>query len=191
MINKLKVHDGADSALREIDKLRRLIEEHNYRYYVLDEPSISDAEWDSHFKRLQELEAHNPEYITADSPTQRVGAAPMKSYNIIPHSVPMLSLENAFTDEDILDFDQRIHEKLEVTDLIEYCAEPKMDGLAVNIRYEHGLLTQAATRGDGTTGEDVTANIKTINMVPLRLRGEDIPALLDVRGLCRAPVLKN
>lgn len=182
MTNNLKQHDETDAALTEIDKLRRLIEEHNYRYYVLDDPAISDAEYDMHFKRLRELEMHHPNCITSDSPTQRVGAAPLKSYPIVKHGMPMLSLENAFTDEDILDFDQRIHEKLEVTDLIEYCAEPKMDGLAVNIRYIDGLLTQAATRGDGTSGEDVTANIKTINMVPLRLRGEGIPSILDVRG---------
>lgn len=183
MTNKAKEERSVnDCALKEIDKLRKLIEEHNYRYYVLDDPSISDAEYDMHFKRLKALEAINPDYVTADSPTQRVGAAPSKSHEVVQHSVPMLSLENAFTDEDILDFDQRIHDRLETNDLIEYCCEPKMDGLAVNIRYEHGYLTMAATRGDGTNGELVTANIKTINMVPLRLRGDDVPALLDVRG---------
>ncbi len=170
------------NVVKEIEKLRQLIEEHNYRYHVLDNPSISDAEYDSYFQRLKELESMNPDFVTADSPTQRVGATPSKSYSIVQHSVPMLSLENAFTDEDILDFDQRIHERLQVKEVVEYCCEPKMDGLAVNIRYEDGVLTQASTRGDGTTGEDITANIKTINMVPLRLRGDDLPKILDIRG---------
>ncbi len=182
MINKAQHHGNDEHVLEEIDKLRRLIEEHNYRYYVLDDPSITDAEYDMHFKRLRELETVHPGLITADSPTQRVGAQPLKTYKIIHHSVPMLSLENAFTEEDILDFDQRIHERLDITHAIEYCCEPKMDGLAVNIRYENGYLTQAATRGDGEAGEDITLNIKTINMVPLRLRGDDVPALIDVRG---------
>lgn len=170
------------SVVKEIEKLRQLIEEHNYRYHVLDNPSISDAEYDMYFQRLKELESMNPDFVTADSPTQRVGATPSKSYSEVKHSVPMLSLENAFTDEDILDFDQRIHERLQISDMVEYCCEPKMDGLAVNIRYVDGVMTQASTRGDGTTGEDITANIKTINMVPLRLRGDDLPRILDIRG---------
>lgn len=175
-----KVHD--DSVLHEISKLRELIEEHNFRYYVLDDPSVSDAEFDSYFKRLRKLEADNPEFVTDDSPTQRVGAAPLKSFPVIRHDVPMLSLENAFTDEDILDFDQRISDKLETQQTVDYCCEPKIDGLAVNIRYEKGILTKAATRGDGEEGEDITSNIKTISMVPLRLRGDNIPDVLDVRG---------
>ena len=175
-------HDSNKQVIIEINRLRELIEEHNYRYYVLDDPSVSDAEYDRYFIQLKELEARHPEYITSDSPTQRVGAAPLKAYPIIQHSVPMLSLDNAFTEEDLVDFDQRVRERLNSTQAIEYCCEPKMDGLAVNIRYEHGTLTQAATRGDGAAGEDITANIKTIKMIPLHLRGKDIPDLLDVRG---------
>lgn len=177
--------DSNDGVSSEIEHLRNLIEDHNYRYYVLDDPTVSDAEYDVLFKRLKELETLNPEYIRADSPTQRVGAAPLKSFDMVQHAVPMLSLENAFTDEDIIDFDQRVRDRLHMSNSskqIEYCCEPKMDGLAVNIRYENGYLTQAATRGDGASGEDITTNVKTINMVPLRLRGDDIPALLDVRG---------
>lgn len=181
-MSKIKNHGNDDFAVREIEKLRSLIEEHNYRYYVLDDPSVTDAEYDVLFNRLKELETLNPEYITSDSPTQRVGAAPLKSFNMVKHDVAMLSLENAFTDEDIIDFDQRVRDRLHTSKTIEYCCEPKMDGLAVNIRYENGYMTQAATRGDGASGEDITSNIKTINMVPLRLRGDKIPALLDVRG---------
>lgn len=171
-----------DADLHEIERLRQLIEDHNYRYYVLDDPSITDAEYDILFKRLRELESIHPDTITTESPTQRVGAAPLKSFPIVHHDVPMLSLENAFTDEDILDFDQRIHDKLDDHKMVAYCCEPKMDGLAVNIRYEKGTLTQASTRGDGENGEDITSNIKTINMVPLRLRGDHLPEILDVRG---------
>lgn len=175
-----KSHD--EGALSEITKLRQLIEEHNFRYYVLDDPNISDAEYDSYFKRLRALEADNPEHITDDSPTQRVGAAPLKSFPVVRHSVAMLSLENAFTEEDIIDFDQRVRDKLDTAEMIRYCCEPKIDGLAVNLRYENGLLTTAATRGDGEEGEDVTSNIKTITMIPLRLRGDHLPEILDVRG---------
>ncbi len=177
-----KSPDKDNSALEEIDELRKQIEEHNYRYFVLDDASIPDAEYDKLFKRLKALEAEHPDYVTTDSPTQRVGAPPLKSFQTINHDVPMLSLENAFTDEDILEFDQRIHERLDQNSPIQYCCEPKMDGLAVNIRYEDGLLTQAATRGDGSSGEDITTNIKTIKMVPLRLRGNDIPKVVEVRG---------
>lgn len=181
-MSKIKHHEKDDSSAGEVEKLRALIEEHNYRYYVLDDPSVADAEYDILFNRLRELESRYPECITPDSPTQRVGAAPHKSFNMIKHDVAMLSLENAFTDEDIIDFDQRAHDRLHSNKPIEYCCEPKMDGLAVNIRYENGLLTQASTRGDGVMGEDITLNIKTINMVPLRLRGNNIPSILDVRG---------
>ncbi|HTM63315.1 MAG TPA: NAD-dependent DNA ligase LigA [Gammaproteobacteria bacterium] len=175
-------HGKDDHTVSEIKRLRSLIEEHNYRYYVLDDPIVSDAEYDSLFKRLRELESLHPKYITVDSPTQRVGAAPSKSFKLLKHDVMMLSLENGFTDEDVEDFDQRIKERLHTNGHIEYCCEPKMDGLAVNIRYKNGCLTQASTRGDGESGEDITSNIKTIQMVPLKLRGDHIPSLLDVRG---------
>lgn len=173
----------SDKAMKsEIEKLRQKINEHNYHYYVLDAPLISDAEYDKLFEKLKSIEKQYPELITADSPTQRVGATPLKVFAKIQHDIPMLSLENAFTEEDILAFDQRIHERLNVHTAIEYCCEPKLDGLAVSLRYENGLLTQAATRGDGTTGEEITENIKTLATVPLRLRGNHYPRLLDVRG---------
>lgn len=167
---------------KEIEILRDKIDEHNYRYYVLDDPTISDAEWDKLFQRLKQLEDQHPKLVTPDSPTQRVGAPPLKAFAAVTHDVPMLSLDNAFDDDDIKAFDRRIHERLDVQTDIEYCCEPKLDGLALSIRYEKGRLVQAATRGDGTTGEDVTENIKTIKMIPMRLRGDDYPSVLDVRG---------
>ena len=149
------------------------INEHNYRYYVLDDPYISDAEYDRLFEELKKLEKEHPELITPDSPTQRVGGAPLKEFKEVQHQVPMLSLDNAFTEEDIIDFDKRVRDRLGVSKPIEYCCEPKLDGLALSLRYENGVFVQAATRGDGTTGEDVTENIRTIKMVPLHLRGKD------------------
>lgn len=166
----------------EIERLRHQINDHNYRYYVLDDPVISDAEYDKLFQRLKKLEAEHPELVTPDSPTRRVGAPPVKEFAEVQHEVPMLSLDNAFAEEDIAAFDQRIHDRLKISSPIEYCCEPKFDGLAINIRYVKGVLTQAATRGDGMTGEEVTENVKTIQSVPLHLRGNDYPALLDVRG---------
>lgn len=173
---------SAEKIAREVEKLRQQLEEHNYRYYVLDDPIISDAEYDRLFQHLKQLETQHPSLITPDSPTQRVGAAPLKEFAEVQHDVPMLSLDNAFTDADITAFDQRIHDRLGSSKKIEYCCEPKLDGLAMNIRYKNGVLVQAATRGDGATGEDVTTNVKTIEMIPLRLRGKNHPVILDVRG---------
>lgn len=170
------------TALKEIKNLRAQIDEHNYRYHVLDDPLISDAEYDHLFQRLKALETKFPSLITPESPTQRVGSEPLKEFSEVKHQVPMLSLDNAFTDKDIIAFDQRIHERLDLHHNIEYCCEPKLDGLAISIRYEKGLLVQAATRGDGATGEDVTENIKTIKMIPLHLRGDGTPRVLEVRG---------
>lgn len=167
---------------KEIDALKQAINEHNYRYYVLDDPIISDAEYDRLFKQLQTLEDLHPAFITSDSPTQRVGAIPSKGFAEVKHDIAMLSLENAFTDDNVVAFDRRIHDRLGITTPIHYCCEPKLDGLAVNLRYQDGLLIKAATRGDGSVGEDITDNIKTIKMVPLRLRGDNIPPILDVRG---------
>lgn len=167
---------------KKIAKLREKLNEHNYRYYVLDDPLVSDAEYDVLFQQLKALEELHPGLITADSPTQRVGGSPLKEFSQVKHSIPMLSLENAFTDEDVIAFDQRIHDRLHVTHEIEYCCEPKLDGVAISIRYENGLLKQAATRGDGETGEDVTVNIKTIKTIPLRLQGKHVPRVLEVRG---------
>lgn len=171
-----------DSIKKEIAKLRGLIEEHNYHYHVLDTPKISDAEYDQLFLKLKALEKSHPELITPDSPTQRVGAHPLKAFSPVQHAVPMLSLENAFDEKDIQDFDKRVRDRLHLQKNIEYCCEPKLDGLAISIRYEKGTLIQAATRGDGATGEDVTDNIKTIAMVPLHLRGGNHPRVLEVRG---------
>lgn len=171
-----------DAAKKVITQLREQINEHNYRYHVLDNPQISDPEYDRLFQQLKTVESEYPDLITSDSPTQRVGAAPLKEFAEVKHTVPMLSLDNAFNDEDIIDFDQRIHDKLNSHTIIEYCCEPKLDGLAISLRYENGLLVQAATRGDGATGEDVTENIKTISMIPLRLRNDHPPKVLEVRG---------
>jgi DNA ligase (NAD+) len=171
-----------DKIKTEIEKLHEKLNEHNYRYYVLDDPSISDAEYDRMFSRLKELETEHPEFITPDSPTQRVGGTPLKEFAEVHHDVPMLSLENAFEESDITAFDQRIRDRLGTHAVVEYCCEPKLDGLAISIRYQNGRLVQAATRGDGTTGEDVTENIKTIKMIPMYLRGHDYPRVLDIRG---------
>lgn len=161
-------------------QLREQIDQHNYRYYVLDEPAISDAAYDALLRELQTLEAEHPKLITPDSPTQRVGAQPSAEFAEVRHAVPMLSLDNAFSDAEVGDFVRRIREKLERESLL-FSAEPKLDGLAINLRYEKGDFVQGATRGDGATGEDVTANLKTIRAIPLKLRGR-APAVLEVRG---------
>jgi DNA ligase (NAD+) len=171
---------GKDVARRAAE-LRRQIHEHNYRYYVLDRPSISDAAYDRLFRELQELERQHPGLVTPDSPTQRVGAAPAEKFASVRHSTPMLSLDNAFSDEELAGFDRRVRERLGVTE-VEYAAEPKLDGLAVSLVYETGVLVRGATRGDGFTGEDVTANVRTIRSIPLRLHGDAPPRLLEVRG---------
>ncbi len=160
-------------------KLRAEIERHNHLYYVLDAPELPDAEYDRLFRELQALEAQHPELASADSPTQRVGGAPLKSFSQITHRVAMLSLNNAFEDAEVAAFDKRVRDGLEA-DIVDYAVEPKFDGLAITLSYENGVLTQAATRGDGFTGEDVTANIRTIKAIPLRLA--KAPALLEVRG---------
>ena len=173
----------ADQAIRaKVQRLREQIEDHNYRYYVLDDPQVPDSEFDRLFRELQALEARYPELITPDSPTQRVGGAPLAAFGEVAHRVPMLSLDNALSTEALADFDRRVRERLERDGEVRYAAEPKLDGLAISLRYEQGLLVQAATRGDGTHGENVTQNVRTISSVPLRLRGRDWPPLLEVRG---------
>lgn len=167
---------------QQLEALRTQIRYHNHRYYVLDDPEIPDAEYDRLFRQLQELEAQNPELITPDSPTQRVGAQPLGEFGAVRHAIPMLSLSNVFSEAELLAFDKRIHGRLHTDAPIEYVAEPKLDGLAISLLYENGVFTRAATRGDGETGEDVTANVRTIASVPLRLLGEDYPAVLEVRG---------
>lgn len=165
-----------------IQQLIKKINYHAHRYYVLDDPEIPDAEYDKLFRELEALEKQHPELISPDSPTQRVGAKPLDAFDSVTHSVPMLSLSNAFADNEIEDFDRRCQGLLESSQSIQYTAEPKLDGLAISIRYEQGRLVQAATRGDGQTGENVTLNIKTIQSIPLSLQGEDFPELLEVRG---------
>ena len=172
---------AASVDVKRAAEIRRLIEHHNYRYYVLDDPEVSDARYDALMRELRELEEANPELVVDDSPTQRVGAAPSREFAEVVHSVPMLSLENAFSEQEVLDFDGRVRGRLDVGQ-VEYSAEPKIDGLAISLRYERGRLVQAATRGDGATGEDVTANVRAIRSVPLHLLGRDVPAVLEVRG---------
>lgn len=170
------------SAAKRIEELREEINEHDYRYYVLDDPKIPDAEYDRLFRELQELEDKHPDLVSDDSPTQRVGATGETSFESVEHRVPMLSLDNAFSEDELRDFDRRVRERLETDGDVEYVCEPKLDGLAVSLLYEKGRLTRAATRGDGYTGEDITANIRTIPSVPLKLRGKDYPDLVEVRG---------
>jgi DNA ligase (NAD+) len=170
------------SAARRVAELRELLEQHNYRYYVLDDPSVSDAEYDRLMLELRELETSHPELLTPDSPTQRVSGKAAAGFAEVTHRVPMLSLDNAFSEDDILAFDRRVRERLGREDTqIEYCAEPKLDGLAVSLTYRDGKLMVAATRGDGATGEDITANIRTMRAVPLQLRA-DAPREIEVRG---------
>src|SRR5690606_24874761 len=140
----------------------------SYRYYVLDDPAVPDAEYDRVFRQLQQLEQQHPELISPDSPTQRVGDRPLDGFAEVVHEVPMLSLDNAFSDEELEGFDRRVRERLDEAGPITYVAEPKLDGLAVSLLYVKGVLTRAATRGDGATGEDITANIRTLKSVPLR-----------------------
>jgi DNA ligase (NAD+) len=167
---------------QQIDALREQLRYHNHRYYVLDDPEIPDAEYDRLFRELQALEAQHPELVTPDSPTQRVGVTPLSEFGEIRHAIPMLSLGNVFSDEELLAFDKRIHDRLKSDTEIEFVAEPKLDGLAISLMYENGVFTRAATRGDGETGEDVTQNVRTIDAVPLRLMGEGWPQVLEVRG---------
>jgi DNA ligase (NAD+) len=178
------------TAHSRILELRAELDQHNYRYHVLDEPSIPDAEYDRLFRELKELEAANPELVTADSPTQRVGNVALGAFSQVRHEIPMLSLGNAFEETDLREFDRRVTEGLDlpVGDLfgsgaaVEYSCEPKLDGLAVSLLYENGQLVRGATRGDGTTGEDISVNVRTIRNIPLKLHGEGWPPLLEVRG---------
>ncbi len=166
----------------QINQLRTQLRHHEYQYHVLDAPEVPDAEYDRLMRELRELETAHPELITADSPTQRVGAAPISAFEQVKHQVPMLSLDNVFDDESYLAFYKRVQDRLKTTEPLTFCCELKLDGLAVSLLYENGELVQAATRGDGTTGENITANVRTIRAIPLRLRGENIPARLEVRG---------
>jgi len=168
-------------AHKRADELHRLIEHHNHRYYVLDDPAVPDAEYDRLMRELESLEASYPDLITADSPTQRVSGTPMDGFVTVRHRVPMLSLGNAFSDEEVADFYRRVSQGLERDDIC-FAAEPKLDGVAISLTYIDGLLTTAATRGDGERGEDVTSNVRTIGAVPLKLHGTGWPSLLEIRG---------
>ena len=171
-----------DALQRRVARLRSDINRHNHRYHVLDDPEVSDAEYDRLLTELRRLESEYPELIVPDSPTQRVGGAPIAAFAQVRHRVPMLSLDNAFEREDIIAFDRKVRERLETEREIEYACEPKLDGLAVSLTYRRGSLEVAATRGDGSVGEDVTHNIRTIQSVPLRLAGSGHPDLMEVRG---------
>ncbi|MDN3639406.1 NAD-dependent DNA ligase LigA [Simiduia curdlanivorans] len=171
-----------ETLLAEYQALKSQLNYHSYRYYVLDDPQLPDAEYDRLMQRLQDIELQQPAWVTADSPSQRVGAEPLSAFSQVTHAVPMLSLDNAFDEQDMLDFNKRLQDRLKSKDDIEFACEPKLDGIAVSLLYRDGLLVQAATRGDGAIGEDITANVRTIGSVPLRLQGEGFPPLLEVRG---------
>jgi DNA ligase (NAD+) len=168
-----------------IEHLRKELHRHNYRYYILDDPEVSDAEYDRLLQELKSLENEYPQFSSPTSPTTRVGSPPLEKFSTIPHTIPMLSLDNAFSDGDIIDFDNRIKRFLKTTNEILYTAEPKVDGIAVELIYEQGNLVAASTRGDGLIGELITENVRTIRWVPLVLIPDDhgnIPPRLEVRG---------
>lgn len=166
----------------KIDDLRKKLRYHSNLYYVLDDPEISDSEYDRLYRELQNLEKDYPDLITADSPTQRVGANPLSEFSQVQHQMPMLSLDNVFSEDELQAYYHRTQDRLDTSESVVFAVEPKLDGLAISIMYKNGELVQAATRGDGTTGEDVTQNVRTIQSVPLHLLGDDYPALLEVRG---------
>ncbi len=173
------------AAETRILELRAELDQHNYRYHVLDEPSIPDVEYDRLFHELKALEAENPHLVTPDSPTQRVGSAALSAFTQVRHEIPMLSLGNAFEETDMLEFDRRVNEGLDLpaaSKKVEYSCEPKLDGLAVSLLYQNGALVRGATRGDGTTGEDISVNVRTVRNIPLKLHGKGWPDTLEVRG---------
>ena len=167
---------------KTVDELRKQLRYHANQYYVLDDPEVPDVEYDRLYQSLVALEEKNPALVTADSPTQRVGSKPLSAFEQIQHQMPMLSLDNVFNEDDLQAFYQRLQDRLKTIDEIEFTAEPKLDGLAISIRYEKGELIYAATRGDGSTGENVTQNIRTMKSVPLCLLGDEFPTILEVRG---------
>ena len=178
------MHMDQDQTKIKIENLRKSIEYHNHRYYVLDDPDISDAEYDRLMRELAELETAYPEFFDNNSPTQRVGAKPLEAFSTVSHTIPMLSLQNAMSIEEIRDFDKRVKKLLDV-DNVEYVIEVKIDGLAVELVYINGVFTLGSTRGDGYTGEDVTQNLRTIRSIPMNLLKEGtniIPERLEVRG---------
>lgn len=175
-------HTDDSVLIAEVQQLHQQLNQANYQYYVLDDPQLPDVEYDRLFHRLKEIEENHPQLLTPDSPTQRVGAAPLSHFEQVTHEVPMLSLDNAFNAQDMRDFDRRVRERLKQTQTILYACEPKLDGIAVSLLYENGLLVRASTRGDGTVGENITQNVRTIPSIPLKLLGKDYPDTLEVRG---------
>ncbi|MHA6609793.1 NAD-dependent DNA ligase LigA [Photobacterium damselae] len=167
---------------QELLSLREQLDYHGYRYYVEDNPEVPDAEYDRLMQRLLTIESEHPEWVTIDSPSQRVGGVPLDGFTQVKHELPMLSLDNAFNDDELRAFQKRIQDRLNDASAIQYCCEPKLDGLAVSLLYENGVLVQAATRGDGTTGENITNNVRTIRSIPLKLQGDDWPTRIEVRG---------
>lgn len=173
----------SDSSLRaRLEALRKQLHEHSYRYYVLDEPSIPDVEYDRLFRELQDIEREHPEWRSDDSPTQRVGAEPLSSFSQVRHETPMLSLDNVFSEQELRDFDRRVRGRLDDGQAFHYACEPKLDGIAVSLLYVDGVLVRGATRGDGRVGEDITHNVRTVDSIPLKLQGEGWPVELEVRG---------
>ncbi|WP_284450235.1 NAD-dependent DNA ligase LigA [Spongiibacter tropicus] len=173
----------SDSSLRaRLEALRKQLHEHSYRYYVLDEPSIPDVEYDRLFRELQGIEREHPEWRSDDSPTQRVGAEPLSSFSQVRHETPMLSLDNVFSEQELRDFDRRVRGRLDDGQAFHYACEPKLDGIAVSLLYVDGVLVRGATRGDGRVGEDITHNVRTVDSIPLKLQGEGWPVELEVRG---------
>jgi DNA ligase (NAD+) len=168
--------------INQANHLREQLRHHNHLYYVLDNPQINDAQYDELFQQLKQLEQEYPQLQSPDSPTQRVGGQALSAFNTLNHKVPMLSLGNVFNDQELIDFERKLKERLETTSEIEYCAELKLDGLAISLIYEKGIFKQGATRGDGVTGEDITHNLKTIRNLPLTLNITNPPLLLEVRG---------
>ena len=176
-----------DSVVISYQQLKDELNQHNHQYYVLDNPSVPDSEYDRQLRRLVEIEARYKDLITDDSPSQRVGGIALESFSQIEHAVPMLSLDNAFNEVELQEFERKVKDRLNYSAAdklpqIEYACEPKLDGAAVSLLYENGSLIYGATRGDGSVGEDITANVRTINSVPLKLQGDNIPELLEVRG---------
>lgn len=172
----------SESVHQRLEELKESLYYHAVRYYVEDNPEIPDAEYDRLMRELLEIEAQHPDLVTVDSPSQRVGGKPLSEFSQVTHEVPMLSLDNAFDDSELDSFHKRAQDRIGGESIKQYCCEPKLDGLAVSLLYENGILVQAATRGDGTTGENITENVRTINAIPLKLRGDDWPARLEVRG---------
>jgi DNA ligase (NAD+) len=182
MVSRKKAASSARGPAGKARKLRDALHRHGYLYYSLDAPEVPDAEYDRLMRELVALETAHPELRSADSPTQRVGGAPLAAFGQVKHRIPMLSLDNAFSDEEVQEFDRRVRERLGAPAAVGYSCEPKLDGLAVSVTYERGVLVQGATRGDGETGEDITQNLKTIAALPLKLRGAGWPRVLEVRG---------